>query len=32
VTGWASTPQEDIQEVIDFFVRKGYKKDEINLT
>jgi 4-hydroxy-3-methylbut-2-enyl diphosphate reductase len=27
VTGWASTPQEDIQEVVDFFVTNGYKQE-----
>ena len=27
VTGGASTPQEDIQEVVDFFVTNGYKQE-----
>lgn len=31
VTGWASTPQEDIQEVVDFFVRNGYKEETLML-
>ena len=31
VTGWASTPQEDIQEVVDFFVTNGYKEDVVTL-
>ena len=31
VTGWASTPQEDIQEVIDFFVRNWYKEEGLEL-
>ncbi len=31
VTGWASTPQEDIQKVVDFFVTNGYKEEILNL-
>ena len=31
VTGWASTPQEDIQEVVDFFVTNGYKQEILHL-
>lgn len=31
VTGWASTPQEDIQEVVDLFVSKGYKREILSL-
>lgn len=31
ITGWASTPKEDIQEVIDFFVRNGYKEAVLTL-
>jgi 4-hydroxy-3-methylbut-2-enyl diphosphate reductase IspH len=27
VTWWASTPKEDIEEVIDFFVANGYEKE-----
>lgn len=32
VTGGASTPQEDIQEVINFFVKNWYKEEWVNLT
>ena len=31
VTGGASTPQEDIQEVISFFVDNGYKEEALKL-
>ncbi len=31
VTGWASTPKEDIQAVIDFFVKNGYQKETLLL-
>lgn len=31
ITGWASTPKEDIQEVVDFFVRNGYKEKVLDL-
>ncbi len=31
VTGWASTPQKDIQDVIDFFVANGYDEKALTL-
>lgn len=31
ITGWASTPQKDIQEVVDFFVTNGYKQETLDL-
>lgn len=29
VTWWASTPKEDIEEVVDYFVKNGYKEEKL---